>query len=192
MRVQQGGSISGGASSAPSELLSEASLICSCTTGVGCEVLGMGSPNFNTPCSGPPLSGWGGADRATWRWVEGSTFDTIRGLANLNAALAILGMESGSKKMGSMRCLCVSRKAFSKRRSKLGGSPIASGASASLCSIRETASHTAVDHAWPVPHGKMWVDYPPPRQQCRGSPPIRLRGQERNCSQGACPLPGQP
>ena len=33
----------------------------------------------------------------------------------------------------------------------MGGSPTASGASTSFCSIQEIASHTAVDQAWPVP-----------------------------------------
>ena len=89
------------------------------------------------------------------QWVEGSTFNTTGGLANSNTALAILGMKSGSEKTGSMRCLCVLRKASLQRRSKLGGNPTASGAAASLCSIWETASCTAVDHTWPAPS---WED----------------------------------
>ena len=56
LRVRRGGSLSGGDSSAPSESVLEALLICSWTFGVDCEVLGTGSSDFNTCCLGqlPP------------------------------------------------------------------------------------------------------------------------------------------
>ena len=57
LRLQRGGSSSGVGSSALSESVLEASLICSWTCGEGCEVLGTGSSNFNTPCLGPSPSG---------------------------------------------------------------------------------------------------------------------------------------
>ena len=62
LRLRQGGSLSGGGSSAPSESVLEALLICSWTSGVDWEVLGTGSSDFNTCCLGPPPPGGGGAD----------------------------------------------------------------------------------------------------------------------------------
>ena len=190
LRLRRGGSLSGGGSSALSESVLEASLICSWTSGVDCEVLGTGSSDFNTCCLGPPPPGRGGADDTLQLQAAGSTLDTTRGFATLNTALATLGMKSGSEKMGGMRCLCFSRKLSLYWRSRLGGSPTASGASTSFCSVREIAPHTA--RCGQHPHGKRREDYPPRGWPCQGSPIIPPGGWGRNYFRWACLLPDQP
>ena len=151
LRDRRGGSFSRGGSSAPSESVLEASLICSWTSGVDWEVLGTDSSNFNTCCSGPPPPGWGGADDTSRLQAAGSAWDTTRGFATLNTALAMLGRKSGSEKMGGKRCLCLSSKLSLYSRSRLGGSPTTFGASTSFCSVQEIALCAAVDHARPAP-----------------------------------------
>ena len=61
-----------------------------------------------------------------------------------------------------MRCLCLSRKPSLYWRSRLGGSPTASGASTSFCSVQEIAPHTAVDLAQPAPSGEETGGLPSP------------------------------
>ena len=52
--------------------------------------------------SGPLSSGWCGVDGTLRLLAEGSAFHTTGGLTTLNTALAILGMKSGSEKIGGI------------------------------------------------------------------------------------------
>ena len=60
----------------------------------------MDSSGFDTSGSGPLSSGGGGADGTSRLLAEGSAFNTTGGLTTLNTALAMLGMKSGSEKIG--------------------------------------------------------------------------------------------
>ena len=70
----------------------------------------MGSSGFDASGLGPPSSGLGGVDGASWVLAEGSAFNTTGGLTAWNTALAILGMKSGSVKIGGIRSRHFSRK----------------------------------------------------------------------------------
>ena len=70
----------------------------------------MGFSSFDASGLGPPSSGLGGVDGALQLLAEGSAFNTTGGLTTWNTALAILGMKSGSVKIGCIRSCHFSRK----------------------------------------------------------------------------------
>ena len=105
LRLWGGCSSSGVGPSALSGSVLEASLIHSWTCWQGCEVLREDSLGSDTSSLGPPSSGWFEADGTSCLLVEGSAFNTTGGLTTLYTALAILGMKSGSEKIGGIWCL---------------------------------------------------------------------------------------
>ena len=133
------------------ELVSEAMLLCSRTCRKGCEVLGVGSSGFEASGLDPLSFGPSRVSTASWVLAKGNTFSTTGGLTTSKTALAILGMKSGSVKGGGIRSHCLSQGSSWQTGSRLGGSPMVSGAFTSFCLIREIALPMAVDQAHLAP-----------------------------------------